>query len=165
MDRRIRQIAGLITLLLLAVTVSSGWVQGVRSEEISAYEPQTPNGTARNIFRIFQECRWRRGPILSIDGETLADTKRAPKGHHCLYERTYPSAELAPSVVGQWSLYVQKSGLEDTYNKDLVGAPAPARSITDLFRSRPRIGNTVVSTIDTRLQKAALDALAGRRGG
>lgn len=165
MDRRIRQIAGLITMLLLAVTVSAGWVQGVRSEQISGYEPVTSKGTARNIFRIFQECRWRRGPILSIDGETLADTKRAAKGHHCLYERTYPTGELASAVVGQWSLYFQKSGLEALYNPQLVGSSAPAKSLSDLFRSRPRIGNTLVSTIDTRLQKAALDALAGRRGG
>jgi len=161
MDRRIRQIAGLITLLLLAVTISAGWVQGVRSEEISTYEP---NG-ARNIFRIFQECRWRRGPILSIDGETLADTKQVAKGHRCLYQRTYPSGDLAPAVVGQWSLYFGTSGLEHAYQKYLVGGPAPAKSISDLFRSRPRIGNTVVSTIDTRLQKTAIDGLNGRRGG
>jgi peptidoglycan glycosyltransferase len=161
MDRRIRQIAGLITILLLAVTVSAGWVQGVRSEEISSNEP---NG-ARNLFRIFQECRWRRGPILSIDGETLADTKRVPKGHHCLYQRTYPSGDLAAGVVGQWSLYFQKTGIENAYQKYLIGGPAPAKSISDLFRSRPRIGNTVVSTLDTRLQKTAIDALAGRRGG
>ena len=62
-------------------------------------------------------------------------------------------------------LYVAKFGLEQYYNADLVGSPVPPKSISDLFRERPRVGNTLVSTIDTRLQKAALDALAGRRGG
>ena len=166
MDRRIRQIAGFITFILLAVTVSAGWVQGVRSEQIAAYEPETPDGErARNRFRIFQECRWERGPILSIDGRVLAESKKAPTERRCLYERTYPSKELAPHVVGQWSLHFGKTGLESAYNVDLVGEPVPARTLSDLFRTRPRVGNTLVSTIDTRLQKAALDALAGRRGG
>src|SRR5438067_5512570 len=141
MDRRIRQVAGLITLLLLAVTVSAGCVQGVHSEQIAAYEPETASGQhARNIFRIYQGCRWRRGAIISIDGQTLADTRTAPKGRRCLYERTYPSKDLASQVVGLWSLYFQKSGLEAHYNEDLVGSPVPPKSISDLFRERPRVG-------------------------
>lgn len=166
MDRRIRQVAGLITLLLLAVAASAGWVQGIRSEEIAANEPVTPDGDrARNRFRIFQECRWERGPILSIDGQVLAESVRAPGGRRCIYERRYPSEELAPHVVGQWSLHFGKTGLESAYNADLVGDPLPAENFADLFRQRPRVGNTLVSTIDTRLQKEAMKALAGRRGG
>src|SRR4051812_12348490 len=116
MDRRIRQVAGLITLLLLAVTVSAGWVQGVRSEQIAAYEPQSNGQQARNVFRIFQSCKWRRGPVLSIDGQTLADTKSAHRGRRCLFERTYPTGALASQVVGQWSLYYGKTGLEAAYD-------------------------------------------------
>ncbi len=165
MDRRMRQVAGLITFLLLAVTVSAGWVQGVRSEQISAYEPVANGQHARNIFRIYQECNWRRGPILSIDGQTLASTKRVTTGRRCKYQRIYPSGNLAAHVVGQWSLFFGKSGLESKYGDELVGDPAPPKSISDLFRTRPRIGNTLISTIDTRLQNAAIAALAGRRGG
>ena len=166
MDRRIRQIAGLITFMLLAVTVSAGWIQGVRSEQIAAYEPKNPEGEpARNRFRIFQECRWERGPILSIDGRVLAESVKAAAGKRCLFERRYPSKELAPHAVGQWSLHFGKSGLEAAYNLDLVGEPVPARSFSDLFTVRPRVGNTLVSTIDTRLQTEALKALAGRVGG
>lgn len=168
MDRRIRHIAALITLLLLAVTVSAGWVQGIRAESIAANEPadpQNPGERARNRFRIFQECRWERGAILSIDGQVLAESRRADEGRRCLYERSYPQGDLVPHVVGEWSLHYGKTGLEAAYNADLVGSPPPARTITDLFRSRPRVGNTVVSTIDTRLQHEALAALAGRRGG
>jgi peptidoglycan glycosyltransferase len=166
MDRRIRQIAGLITVLLLAVTASAGLIQGLRAEDIASSEPVAPNGDrARNVFRIFQECRWERGPILSIDGRTLAESVHAPEGRKCLWQRTYPSGRLAPHIVGQTSLYFGKTGLESAYNTDLVGQPEPARSLKDLLQSRPRIGNTLISTIDTRLQKEALHALAGRRGG
>jgi peptidoglycan glycosyltransferase len=165
MDRRIRQIAGLITFLLLAVAASAGWVQGIRAEYLATYEPQAPNGDrARNRFRIFQECRWERGPILSIDGQVLAESVRNP-GNKCIYERKYPDGDLAPHVVGQWSLHFGKTGLESSYNSDLVGEQLPAKDFADLFRQRPRVGRTLVSTIDTRLQKAALEALADRRGG
>lgn len=168
MDRRIRQIAGLITMLLLAVTASAGWVQGLRAENIATQEPcdpTDPTDCARNRFRIFAECRWERGPILSIDGQVLAESRRAPEGRRCLYERTYPSDELVSHVVGQWSLHYGKTGLEGAYNTELVGEALPARSLADLFRQRPRVGNTLVSTIDTRLQREALEALEGRRGG
>lgn len=168
MDRRIRQIAGLITILLLAVSLSSGWVQGIRAERIAAFEPvnpKDPTERARNRFRIFQECRWERGPILSIDGRVLAESRKAPEGRRCLYERTYPSKELAAHVVGQWSLHYGKSGLEAAYNVDLVGSPPPPKSIAEFFQQRPRVGHTLVSTIDTRLQKEAIDALEDRRGG
>lgn len=168
MDRRIRQIAGLLTLLLLAVTASAGWVQGLRAENIAQDEPCDPQDAtdcARNRFRIFAECRWERGPILSADGQVLAESKRVAEGRRCLYERTYPSDDLVSHVVGQWSLHYGKTGLESAYNAELVGSPLPARSLADLFRQRPRVGNTLVSTIDTRLQKEALDALEGRRGG
>lgn len=168
MDRRIRQVAGILTLLLIAVTLSAGWVQGLRAEDIAQHEPcdpSEPDDCARNRFRIFAECRWERGPILSIDGQVLAESRRVAEGRRCLYERTYPSEDLVPHVVGQWSLHYGKTGLEGAYNKELVGDPLPARSIADLFRQRPRVGNTLVSTIDTRLQQEALSALDGRRGG
>jgi penicillin-binding protein A len=166
MDRRIRQVAGLITALLLAVTFSAGWVQGIRNEEIASHEPETADGqVARNQFRIYQECRWERGPILSIDGQTLAESTRAPAGRRCLYQRRYPEEELASHVVGEVSLYYPKSGLEAQYNDSLVGDPVPAETFADMFKQRPRVGNTLISTIDTRLQREALKALEGRNGG
>src|SRR5205823_13311493 len=37
--------------------------------------------------------------------------------------------------------------------------------LSEVVQQRPRVGDTLVSTIDTRLQRAALAALGGRRGG
>ena len=168
MDRRIRQIAALITILLLAVAGSAGWVQGIRAEQVASYEPASvkhPGERARNIFRIFEECRWERGPILSLDGQVLAESRPAAPGHRCRFERVYPSRDLAPHVVGQWSLHFGKTALESAYNIDLVGEPPPPRTLSEVFEQRPRVGNTLISTIDTRLQRTAIEALGGRRGG
>jgi len=168
MDRRIRQVATLLTMLIIAVTASAGWIQGIRAEQVAANEPANPNDptqVARNRFRIFQECRWERGAILSVDGQVLAESVPTTSGRRCLFERRYPAGDLVSHVVGQWSLHFGKSGLEAAYNQDLVGEPLPAETFADVFTQRPRQGNTVVSTIDTRLQRTALDALEGRRGG
>lgn len=168
MDRRIRQVAGTLTALLLAVATMAGYVQGVASERIAVSEavsPVNPAEQARNLFRIFQDCRWERGAVLSVDGEVLAESVPVTGRGRCHYERRYPTGPLAAHVVGQTSLYFGKSGLEATYNADLVGKPVPAKSLAELLEERPRIGNTVVSTIDTRLQRVALEALTGRRGG
>lgn len=167
MDRRIRFVAGLVTVFLVAIALRAGYVQELRAEQIAASEPVSPTTgeIGRNPFRIFQECRWRRGAILSADGQTLADTVEVPGERRCTFERTYPSGDLVPHVVGQWSLHFGKTGLESAYNVDLVGDAEPPRTLSELFTNRPRVGRTVVSTIDTRLQQAALEALAGRRGG
>lgn len=165
MERRIRQIAGILTALLVGVAISSGYVQGVASEQIANRTGSNPDEVAVNRFRIFQECRWERGAILSADGVELARSDPLTTGRRCRFERHYPAGDLAAHVVGQWSLHFGKSGLEAAYNQDLVGEPETPTNLADYFSRRPRVGNTLVATIDSRLQKAALDALAGRRGG
>ena len=168
MDRRIRQVAALLTILLLAIAVRAGYVQELRAEHIATYEPISPvnpEARARNPFRIFQECRWQRGAILSADGQTLAESIPSEEGRRCRFARSYPSGDLTSHVVGQWSLHFGKSGLESAYNRELVGEAVPPTSFNDLLTERPRVGNNLVSTIDTRLQQVALESLGGRRGG
>jgi len=167
-DRRIRQVAALLTFVMLAIAARAGYIQELRAEDIATYEPVSevnPEARARNPFRIFQECRWERGAILSLDGQVLAESVPAPEARRCHFERRYPRGGLAPHVVGQWSLHFGKTGLESAYNRQLVGDPVPPTSFADLLTERPRQGNNVVSTIDTRLQSVANEALGGRRGG
>lgn len=168
MDRRVRQIAGVLTVLLLTVAVMAGLIQGIRADDIATSEPvnpKDPTQRARNRFRIFQECRWERGPILSTDGQVLAESTPFRESTNCRFERTYPTGDLVPHVVGGWSLFFGKMGLEAAYNDALVGPEVPPENVAELFTQRPHQGHTVISTIDTRLQRTALDALAGRRGG
>ncbi len=168
MDRRVRQIAGILTVLLLTVAGMAGIMQGIRADDIATNEPvnpRDPTESARNRFRIFQECRWERGPILSVDGQVLAESVPFPEGENCRYERRYPSGDLAAHVVGRWSLFFGKMGLESVYNDVLVGPEVPPESVAEIFTKRPREGLTLHSTIDSRLQRTAVEALDGRRGG
>jgi cell division protein FtsI/penicillin-binding protein 2 len=119
-----------------------------------------------------------RGTILSFDGKVLAE---GPPG-----TRSSPLGEVGSSIAGQMAetedpaerkaLYargfagdtlVGTSGLERVLQRQLEGKPggtlrAGARTLAS---SEPVKAKAVRSTIDTRIQSAAVTALAGRLGG
>jgi cell division protein FtsI/penicillin-binding protein 2 len=119
-----------------------------------------------------------RAKILSVDGKTLAE---GPAGG-----RISPAGGIGASIAGTMArsedpverknLYargfesetpVGSSGLERVLQARLEGLPGGvllAGSRT-LARSRPRPAAPIRSTIDTRLQEAAVTALGGRLGG
>ncbi|MDQ4048338.1 MAG: penicillin-binding transpeptidase domain-containing protein, partial [Actinomycetota bacterium] len=120
----------------------------------------------------------RRGRILSADGKTLAE---GPAG-----ARSSPLAELGASVAGtvgeaengreRRELFYRgfpghaplgKTGLERIFERRLAGRPGgvllAGRRV--LRRGEARAAAPVRSTIDTRIQGAAVEALAGRLGG
>jgi cell division protein FtsI/penicillin-binding protein 2 len=119
-----------------------------------------------------------RARLMSRDGKVLAE---GPAG-----SRTSDLGPLAGSIAGRvepgdtrtarQAVYergfprdwpVGQTGLERVFENDLAGRPGgqliAGRRL--LVRTRPRPGKTVRTTIDTRLQRAAVTALAGRFGG
>jgi peptidoglycan glycosyltransferase len=120
----------------------------------------------------------QRATLLSRDGKVLA------RGQ--VDERTSPLEAIAGSIAGtlapqeteeeRQALYahgfphswpVGQNGLEEAFERRLAGRPggellAGARVIA---RARPIQARPVRTTIDTRLQEAAVTALAGRFGG
>jgi hypothetical protein len=120
----------------------------------------------------------RRATIHSRDGKVLAQGP-APT-------RTSPLVGIADSIAGRMepeetaeeraSLYargyprdwpVGQSGLEQVFEQRLRGRPGGELIAGGrvLARARPRAAGAVETTIDTRLQEAAVVGLAGRLGG
>lgn len=119
-----------------------------------------------------------RGTLLSRDGKVLA------KGP--VDDRSSPLEAIAGSIAGtlapeetaeeRRALYAQgfprdwpvgQNGLEEAFENRLAGRPggellAGSRVVA---RARPRRAPPVRTTIDTKLQEAAVTALAGRFGG
>ncbi len=120
----------------------------------------------------------KRAAILSVDSKTLAEGPAEL--------RTSPLGGLASSVAGtvekaddraeRLRLFargfsggtpVGATGLERIFEEQVAGRPGGvllARGRV-LARSQPRAAEPVRSTIDTRVQEAAVTALAGRLGG
>jgi penicillin-binding protein A len=120
----------------------------------------------------------RRATLLSRDGKVLA---RGPADN-----RTSPLEAIAGSIAGtlgpqgtggeRRALYargfpedwpVGQNGLEEAFESRLAGRPGGTllAGTRVIARAQPRPARAVRTTIDSRLQEAAVTALAGRFGG
>jgi penicillin-binding protein A len=121
----------------------------------------------------------RRASLRSRDGKVLAsgpaDARRSPLGEVAgsIAGRVEPAkgraarqAVYARGFPRSWP--VGQSGLELAFERELAGRPGGeliAGSRRVLARTAARRAATVRTTIDSRLQEAAVTALAGRFGG
>lgn len=101
-----------------------------------------------------------RGPIKSSDGQTLAYTQENADGTDT---RVYPYSNEYAHVVGY--TVNGKGGLESVCNYDLLTAHNNLwDQIVNGFEDKRNPGDTVVTTLDTRLQDAAWNALGDYNG-
>ena len=116
-----------------------------------------------NNHTLMREAKTERGTISTYDGTVLAQSVRGDDG---TYERVYPAGDLASHVVGYASTRYGTSGIERSYNDTLKGQQNFA-TWTDVVNSLAGIGNPgndVTLTLNSKIQQAAQDALAGQTG-
>ena len=101
-----------------------------------------------------------RGKILDKDGNVLAQTNVSEDGTET---REYPYGNMFAHVVGY---SVQgKSGLESVENFELLTSNAFfLEKIKNEFQDKKNIGDSVVTTLNLKLQEAAYDALGNYKG-
>lgn len=93
-----------------------------------------------------------RGDILSADNQVLATTLAGSD------ERYYPYSKVFAHAIGYATN--GRMGVEQNANIYLVSSNVSLNSkLSDDFADEKHMGNTVVTTLDTRLQKLAYDAL------
>lgn len=101
-----------------------------------------------------------RGQIVSADGETLAQTVRGDDGNE---KRVYPYSNLFSHVVGYSTK--GKTGIEYLENMTLLNSNASlGEKIQNELASEKNIGDNVITTLDTDIQKAAYEALGAYDG-
>ena len=101
-----------------------------------------------------------RGSILSSDGRVLARTNVDENGGETRY---YPYDSMFSHVVGYSTR--GKTGLEALGNFYLLTSHVNlAEQVINELSSVKNLGDNVVTTLDVDLQKAAYDALGGRKG-
>ena len=116
-----------------------------------------------NNHTLAKEAKSERGTISTYDGIVLARSAVDDDGS---YERIYPAGDLAAHVVGYVSQQYGTSGIEASYNETLKGQESFA-SWTDVLNDMAGVGtagNDVTLTINSKIQQAAQDALAGNKG-
>ena len=96
-----------------------------------------------------------RGPIISSDGKALAETKVSKDGTE---RRVYPYENMYAHVVGY--AVNGKSGMENQCNFDLLRSHQFfLEQIFDDISGKKSEGDTVVTTLDSKLQEVAYKAL------
>ena len=112
------------------------------------------NSPYNSLQNLFSE-RVVRGPVLSSDGEVLAETKVSNDGTE---HRVYPYENMYAHAVG-YSVN-GKSGLENQCNFDLLRSHQFfLEQIFDDISGKKSEGDAVVTTLDSKLQEAAYKAL------
>jgi penicillin-binding protein A len=139
---------GLLVLML-------GWWQVVEASDL-----QDRPG---NLQTLQAERTIDRGRILSADGKILAASRPVRVRGRRVYERIYPQDSLAAHAIGYASSERGRTGVESTYNRYLSGSFGTEPLLQRLNLKEKR-GADVTLSLDTRIQRAAEDGLAGRRG-
>lgn len=156
MNRGLRRAGYVLSALFCVLILNLGWIQVIDAEDISA-------NSANETRRLEREFSVRRGPILSADGATLAESVPNPDGPFP-FRRTYKEPELMASVVGFQSLS-RTFLVEHAYNDILQGADKPLTrsSLTERLDGKVS-GNAVTLTLRRDVQATAATALDGRVG-
>ena len=147
---------GVITYLFIALFLVMlgylGYFTQVRSKTII-------NNTY-NKRQALLESRLIRGDIISRDGEVLATTISDNDGG---YYRSYPYRNTFAHIVGYSTHGVL--GIESMENYTLLTCDANIASrIANDLGGHKNHGDNVITTLDTRMQEAAYDAMDEKKG-
>ena len=160
MNRQITRLAvvalGLLAALVVATTYWQTWApSGLAARQDNA------------ILRVAQ-FKIRRGLIYSADGRLLAARRAQKVDGQTYYFRRYPAGPLVAQVVGYSTQSRSRAGLERSLDDYLTASNSHLdtvlRRTLDTLKGSTVTGNNLVLTIDSKAQKAALDALGDNCG-
>jgi penicillin-binding protein A len=158
-NRQIRQLAGGLMVCYALLFVALNYWQVGRQEELNAKFDNT-----RAIRREFESPR---GPIVTIDGVTVAESIENPEGSQFKYQRVYPTGELFGHITGYYTFAFGSTGVERTENDVLTGGTAQQqiRALPDIVTGRNRDDSgSVRLSLRSDLQEVAKEALGDRQG-
>ena len=152
---RLTRTVFLFTALFAVLIGNITYIQVIKASE---YQDMPSNNHTINKARLI-----KRGSIITADGLTLAESIQQADG---TYARSYPNGNLAAHVVGYYSQQYGTMGIENTQNDTLTGSKdySSWQNALNSLAGISEPGNSVQLTIDSRIQRAAEQALAGRVG-
>jgi penicillin-binding protein A len=141
-----------VVLFGLLVFATSWWT-------VFGADPLRDNPANRRA--LLEQARIKRGLIKAADGTVLARSVKRSDG---TFTRRYPQGELFSHAVGYSFIRFGQAGLERSRNGALTGERDDITSIVDELQGKRQEGDDVTTTLDTRAQRVAIDALGGQKG-
>jgi peptidoglycan glycosyltransferase len=155
MNRPIRTLAVFALVLFGLLLVNANYVQVFRAGDLNA---RADNKRARDA-----ECSSERGPIL-VGRKTAA--RSVESGDRLKYLRRYPAGRLYAPVTGFFSCYYGTRAVEASENSILSGSDSRlfVNRLLDLIGNNQPQGGSVLTTINSKAQKAAYSGLLALPG-
>lgn len=155
LGHRLTVLVTFFALLFSMLIANLTYVQVIKAD----YYRSLPN----NNHTIRRSAYVQRGSIITSDGVTLAESLKQADG---TYVRTYPQGSLAAHTVGYLSTQYGATGVEATMNEELTGRADYSTWQNALYSLAgiEHAGSTVVLTINSQIQQAAEETLAGHAG-
>jgi penicillin-binding protein A len=143
-----------IVLFGVLVAFTSRW---------TVFDAEALRDNALNRRQLLEEQRIRRGTIRAADGQVLARSVRRPGD---IFTRRYPSGALFAHAVGYSFTTIGRAGVERSRNDELTGRRTELVTALESILGRAEEGDDVTTTLDSRAQQVAVDALraSGHKG-
>lgn len=158
MNAQIRNLF-LIVVVLFAVLVafSSRW---------TVFEDGDLRADTQNTRNLIRAQRVPRGRILAADGTTLARSVRvrSQDNNEKRYRRAYPQGSAFAAPVGYSSFQIGETGLERSQQENLAGKAQKLATAVDRLIQGDQRGDNVETTLEPKVQRAAIAGLNGRPG-
>ncbi|MDA8235697.1 MAG: penicillin-binding transpeptidase domain-containing protein [Clostridia bacterium] len=154
MENNIRRLAyGLISLFLILILYLT-YLQVFQGNKLVGHQ--------QNKRLLAYEAEIARGTIYDRQGRILAETK-AVDGK---LKRLYPMGELFAHLIGYTSIKYGKTGLEQAYDRLLLGLNDEQKldNFVNRLQGQPQVGNDLILTVDSQLQGLGRALLGNRRG-
>ena len=154
MNKTIRRTSVFVLLLVLALLLRATWVQFYDGQALA-----DDKDNRRNAIETYAEPL---GNII-VAGESITGSART-SGGDLKYKRTYKDGRLYAAVTGYASQAYAPTQLEGIYQDLLNGTDNKLKTVMDTITDQRAAPGNVVTTIAPDVQKAAYDALGGKKG-
>ncbi len=160
MNVQIRHLFFVFTALFVALVLQLSWWLW------QAPELEAKRGNPNLVVR---QLTVKRGLVYATDGKTVfARNRRKRVQGRTWFLRRYPTEELVAHAVGYSTVGRSRAGLEKSLNDFLTGSNANLDTVVDRtldeLKGITQRGNHVVTTIDARAQRVAMQQLGGKCG-
>jgi penicillin-binding protein A len=151
MNTPLRRVGLAMLAMIVLLLANATYIQMVKADEYRA--------DARNRRVLLEEYSRQRGKILTSDKVIIANVKATNSTPQ--YQRIYENGPLYAPITGYYSVRYGATGLEASENEILNGSDDRlfVRRLSDLITGRDPRGGNIVTTINSKVQTAAYDAM------
>src|ERR1700735_5649410 len=165
LNRPIKRVSIAVLVLFLILLVNANYLQAVDA-------PSLANGP-ENARTEFNNSQIQRGPIVTADGVTIANSKATNNSAGFKYLRTYPDGAVYAPVTAYDTIFTPAqapnyaTGVERAEDSLLAGTGSnlPFRNFIDMITDKPQKGATVQLTINSKAQQTAYAQLQSTLAG